>query len=89
MPVIVTVNVPSVEPVQFRVEVPDPVTLVGVRVQVTSTGDTIGVRDTTPLNPFAAVTVAVEEAAPLCEKLMLLGLALMVKSRTVMVTVVV
>jgi hypothetical protein len=44
-----------------RVEVPEPVTLVGVRVQVRPVaGDADAARPTTPLNPCNAVTVIVE-----------------------------
>jgi len=46
---------------QERVEVPEPVTLVGARVQVRPVdGDTTAVKLTTPLKPWSAVTVTVE-----------------------------
>jgi hypothetical protein len=54
------VNAPA-DPLQERVEVPEPVTLVGARVQVRPVdGDTTAVRLTTPLKPCNAVTVTVE-----------------------------
>jgi hypothetical protein len=54
------VNAPA-DPLQERVEVPEPVTLVGARVQVRPVdGDTTAVRLTTPLKPWSAVTVTVE-----------------------------
>jgi hypothetical protein len=51
VPVTVTVYVPAL-PVHESVEVPEPVTLVGVRVQVRPVvGATVAVRLTTPLKP--------------------------------------
>jgi len=51
VPVTVTVYAPA-EPLQDSVEVPEPVTLVGVRVQVRPVaGDTVVDRLTTPLKP--------------------------------------
>jgi hypothetical protein len=47
-----------------RVEVPEPVTLDGVSVQLSPVvGDTVAVRLTTPLKPWRAVTVIVEVPA--------------------------
>jgi hypothetical protein len=77
-----------VELEQLRVEVPDPVTLVGLRVHVSPVaGDIVDARDTTPLNPFCAVTVIVDDPDPGEAKVKLVGLAAMVKSWTVTVTV--
>lgn len=51
VPVTVTVYAPA-EPLQDNVEVPEPVTLVGVRLQVRPVvGDSAAVRLTTPLKP--------------------------------------
>jgi len=80
--------VPGVELLQLRVEVPEPVTLVGVRVQVRPVaGDMLEVSDTTPANPLTAVTVIVELPEPGEAKLKLVGLAAIVKSCTTTVTV--
>ena len=79
---------PGVELEQLRVEVPDPVTLVGVNVQVRPVaGDTAEVSDTTPVNPLTAATVIVDDPELPDAKLMLVGLAAIVKSRTITVTV--
>ena len=88
MPVTVTVKTPLADAVQDSVEVPDPVTLVGVRVQVSPVvGETVAARDTTPVKPFTAVTVIVEVRATPVFPVTLVGLAAMVKSVTVSVTV--
>ena len=71
---------PGVELEQLRVEVPEPVTLVGVNVHVRPAGDTAAVSDTTPLNPLTAATVIVELPEPGDWKVKLVGLAAMVKS---------
>ena len=53
VPVAVTLKVPLAEELQDSVEVPDPVTLVGVRVQDSPlVGLVVAVRLTTPANPF-------------------------------------
>ena len=79
---------PGVELEQLRVEVPEPVTLVGVRVQVRPVaGDTAAVSDTTPLNPLTAATVIVDDPEPGDAKVIVVGLAAMVKSCTITVTV--
>ena len=71
-----------------RVEVPEPVTLVGVRVQVRPVvGDTVAVRLTTPVKPWRAVIVIVEVPAVPAFVETAVGLADMVKSWTVTVTV--
>ncbi len=71
----------GVELEQFRVEVPDPVTLGGLRVQVRPTGgDMLEVRDTTLLKPLTADTVMFDEPEPGDSKLKLVGLAVMVNS---------
>ena len=67
-----------------NVLVPEPVTLVGVRVQVKPVaGETVAVRETIPLNPFRAVTVIVEVPAVPAFTLTVVGLAAIVKSWTV------
>ena len=72
---------PGVELEQLRVEVPEPVTLVGVKVQVRPVaGDIVEDRETTPLNPLTAATVIVELPEPGDWKVMLVRLAAMVKS---------
>ena len=66
------------------VEVPDPVTLVGVNVQMSPVaGDTVVDRLTTPLNPWRAVTVMVDvpDVPALAETDV--GLAAIAKSWTV------
>jgi len=85
--VTVTVYAPAL-PEHDSVLVPEPLTLVGVRVQVKPVaGDTVAVRLTTPLKPWSAVTVIVEVPAPFALTVTLVGLAAMVKSCTVKVTV--
>jgi len=86
--VTVTVNVPLTVAVHDRVLVPEPVTLVGVRVQVIPVAGTeADVRLTTPANPLTAVTVIVDVPAWLTLTATLVGLAAIVKSWTVTVTV--
>lgn len=64
------------EPEQDRVEVPDPVTLVGVRVQVRPVaGETVAPRLTTPPKTWRAVTVIVEVPACPANTVTLVGLA--------------
>jgi len=83
----VTVYTPW-DPLQDRVEVPEPVTLVGVRVQVRPVaGETVAVRETIPLKPFRAVTVTVEVPEAPARTVTVAGLAAIVKSWTVKVTV--
>jgi hypothetical protein len=77
--VTITANVPVAVKVQVRVEVPEPVTLVGDRVQ----DALLLVRLTTPLKPWRAVTVIVEDAAVFVTALTVVGVAEMVKSWTV------
>jgi hypothetical protein len=81
VPVTVTTKLPLVVAVQDRVEVPEPVTLVGVRVQVIPlAGLLVEVRLTRPANPLTAVTVMVEVPAWLMLTATLVGLAAIVKS---------
>jgi hypothetical protein len=91
VPVTVTVKVPLTVELQDRVEVPDPpVTLVGVRVQVkppVTTGSMLAVRATVPVKPLTGAIVIVEVPAWLTLTGTLVGLAVMVKSVTVTVTV--
>ena len=63
-------------------------TLVGVRVQVKPVaGETVAVRETIPLNPLRAVTVTVEVPEAPARIVTVVGLAAIVKSWTVKVTV--
>ena len=88
MPVIVTVKVPLADAVHDSAEVPDPVTLVGLRVQTRPVdGDTGAVRLTTPAKPLTAVTVIVEVAVPATLIAAEVGFALIAKSCTTKVTV--
>ena len=82
MPVTVTVNEPLAEEVQERVEVPEPpVTLVGDKVQDRPVeGDTVAVKATVPVNPLTGAIVIVEVPVPPTVRLMLVGLAVIVKS---------
>ena len=61
--------------------------LLGVRVQVNPVGETELVRVTVPVKPWTGATVIVEVAAAPAKELMLVGLAVTVKSFTVIVTV--
>lgn len=70
------------------VDVPEPVTLVGVSVQVMpADGETVVVSPTAPLNPWSAVTVMVEAPAAPAFVETVAGLAVTMKSWTVNVTV--
>ena len=81
VPVTVTVKVPLAEGVHERVEVPEPVTLVGVRVQVMPVdGLVVAVRLTTPAKPLTAVMVIVEVPVAPTLTVTLVGLAVIVKS---------
>jgi hypothetical protein len=81
VPVTVTVKVPLTVGVHESVEVPEPVTLVGVRVHVMPVvGLVVAVRLTTPANPLTAVTVIVEVPAWFTFTLTLIGFAAIVKS---------
>ena len=83
VPVTATWKIALVAKVHERVEVPEPVTLVGLTVQ-----DVLLVaRLTTPANPFRPVTVMVDVAAVPGVKGTVDGLAVMVKSWTTNVTV--
>src|SRR5947208_15328839 len=84
VPVTVTVTDPGDEKVQERVEVPAPVTLVGVRVHAALSEE----RVTGLLKPLTAAMVIVEAPAWLTFTLTLVGLATIVKSCTVNATVV-
>ncbi len=64
-----------------RVDVPDPVTLVGVRVQVSPVvGEMALVRLTIPPNPLTAAMVIVELFVPPTFMVLLVGFAVIVKS---------
>ena len=83
MPVTPTWNVPTTVNVHDSVELPDPVTLVGETVHDVL----LVVKLTTPAKPFRPVTVIVEVAAVFGVKVTEVGLALIVKSWTMKVTV--
>lgn len=88
VPVTVTVKNPLADEVQESVDVPDPVTLVGVRVHASPVvGDIVSVRLTTPPNPLTAAMVMVELLVPPTIMVLLVGLAVIVKSWIVTVTV--
>jgi hypothetical protein len=86
--VTVTVKDPLAEGVQDSVEVPEPVTLAGVSVHDRPVaGETAAVRLTTPANPLTAVTVIVEVPAMPTVVETEVGLAAIMKSWTMKVTV--
>ena len=71
-----------------RVEVPEPMSLVGVRVQMRPVeGDTVEARLTTPAKPLTAVIVTVEVPATPALTVTLVKLVAIVKSCTVKVMV--
>src|SRR5690349_14488525 len=77
-PVTVTGNVPPVAKVHESMAVPEPVTVVGLRVQWLS----LLVSDTTPVNPVLPVTVIVAVPAVFGKVLMVPVLANIWKSTT-------
>jgi hypothetical protein len=80
------VYVPAL-PVHDSVEVPEPVTLVGVSVQVRPVGgETVALRLTTPVKPCRAVMVTVELPAVPAFTETVVGLVAIAKSWTVKVT---
>lgn len=80
-PATLTEKVPLADDEQDRVEVPEPVTLVGVRVQVNPVaGLMLEVRPTNPAKPWTAVTVIVEVPADPTLTATLVGLAAIAKS---------
>jgi hypothetical protein len=83
VPVTPTWNVPVDAKVHESVALPDPVTLVGDTVHEVL----LVVSETTPAKPFNPVTVMVELAATFCVAGTVDGLAAIVKSWTVKVTV--
>ena len=83
MPVTPTWFVPADANVHERVELPDPVTLVGDRLHEVL----LVVRATTPANPFRPVMAIVEVAALPALTVTLVGDAAIVKSWTTNVTV--
>ena len=83
MPVTVTWTVPAATKVQESVELPEPVTLVGLSVHAVL----LLARLTIPANPFSPVTVIAEVAAVPALTVRLVGLAAIVKSWTTYVTV--
>jgi hypothetical protein len=89
VPVMVTVKMPLLEGVQESVELPDPVTLVGERPhEIPVVGLELAERPTVPVKPFKAVTVMLEVPVTPTFGLRLVGLAIVVKSVTVTMTVV-
>jgi hypothetical protein len=83
VPVTVTVKLPLAEGVQDSVEVPEPATLEGLRVQVRPVeGEMETARLTLALNPLTGITVMVE--VPVWPTLMVtsVGLELIWKSCT-------
>lgn len=82
MPVTVTVKVPLVVAVHDRIEVPDPVTLVGLGAHVIPPRLIESVRLTVPVNPFTAVIVIVDVPPWLTFTATLVGLAAIAKSCT-------
>ena len=77
---------PAVAALTVSVDVPEPVTLVGLSVAVRP-DDGLAVRLTVPLNPLIDATVMVEVPLALALTVTLVGLAVMLKSCTVKVTV--
>jgi hypothetical protein len=76
----VTVYEPT-DPLHDNEEVPEPVTLVGVKVHVKPVaGLMLEVKLTTPENPSSAVTVSVEVPAAPARTVALVGPAAIVKS---------
>ena len=84
MPATDTCLLPVVVKVHDNVELPEPVTLVGETEQEAVV---LVARLTTPAKPLRPVTVIVEVPEALTLTLTLVGLAVMVKSWTVYVTV--
>ena len=81
-----TVKLPLVEAAQDRVEVPEPLTLVGAGVHVIPLEGLLAtVKLTTPANPLTGVIVIVEVPAWLTLTLTLVGVAAIAKSRTLYV----
>jgi hypothetical protein len=79
VPVMVSVNVPCVAPLEVKrsVEVPVGLTEVGLKLGVTPTGCPETERATEPLKPPLAATVTVVEVVPpLCDSCRLVGDAL-------------
>lgn len=91
MPVTVTVKIPALPLLQLRVEVPEPVTLVGLRVQARPAGETAAVSETVPVKPLTGAIVIVEVPVAPAFTVTLFGDAVIVKSTggvTTFVTVV-
>jgi hypothetical protein len=89
VPVTVTVKTPLRVDGHDMVEVPEPAMFIEESVHVSPVaGDAVAVRVTVPTNPLTAVTVRVEFPALRMVTPMVAGLAAMVKSVTVNVTVV-
>ena len=82
-------KVPLLVAVQERVDDPDPPVIdVGVRVQVSPlVGEIESVRPTVPVNPLIGAMVIVEVSGTFVLPLTLVGLADIVKSVTVKVTI--
>lgn len=82
VPVTVAENVPALEPVQDNVEVPEPVTLVGERVQTSEGSLGATVNATAPVKPLVAEIVTVEVPATPTVVDTVVGLAVIVKPGT-------
>ncbi len=79
-------KVPTVEGVHVRVDVPEPTTLVGLRVHVNPDAG-INVRETVPEKPFTGLMVMVEEPDVVLLIGTVVGNAVIAKSCVVKVTV--
>ena len=82
VPVMVRVEVPFCElfaETTRRVDVPDPVTVVGVKLVVVRAGAPATVKFTVPAKPFCGAMVTVYVAVPPREMVTLAGVAEMVK----------
>jgi hypothetical protein len=86
--VTVTVKAPLTDGLQDKVEVPEAVMLLGVRVHVSPVaGLIVEVRLVSPVNPLTAVTVIVEVPGVPTSVRTLVGLAVIVKPWSWKVTV--
>jgi hypothetical protein len=87
VPVTVTVKIPAEDPDTVRVEVPEPATLVGLKMAVRLASEVVADNATVPENPLRPVTVIVEVPELPAAKAIVVGLAAIVKSETMTVTV--
>jgi hypothetical protein len=82
VPVTVIVNVSMVLPEHVKAAIPEPVTLVGLKLHVKPDEDALDVRAITPLNPLTLANATSEVPESPAAKLMVEGLVLIVKSTT-------